>query len=145
MFIKVRNYLAAKFTTENFMIRVRGPPANYVYGCYMTPVMRGALGYVSYQKGIIQGHLIHRYASRRSPALCSRIVFRTVLSLDVSILTVFSYYVSVKYTLRGYFWCFCFGVHVTHWLLCQTDEINTIFQPFIGYIYKGIDEFQCCC
>ena len=67
---------------------------------------RGAFGYVSYQKGIIQGHLVHRYASRRARALWSRIVFRTVLSLDVSTPTVFLHFMSVKYTLRGYFWCF---------------------------------------
>ena len=30
-----------------------------------------------------------------------------------------------------------FSLHVAHWLLCQTDEINTIFQPSIGYIYMG--------
>ena len=107
MLIKARNYLAPNFTTEDFRIQVRGPYANYVYGCRMTPVMRGALGYVSYQKGIIQGHLAHRYASRRAPVLCSRIVFRSVLSLDVSTQTVFLYYMLVKYTLRVYFWCFC--------------------------------------
>ena len=133
MFIKVRNYLAPNFTTEDFRIQVRGPPANYVYGCHMTPVTCGALGYVSYQKGIIQGHLVQRYASMRAPTLCSRIVFRTVLSLDVSTQTVFLYYMAMKYTFRGYFWCF--GVHVTHMLLSETDEINTTFRPFIGYIY----------
>ena len=106
MFIKVRNYLAPNFTTEDFRIQVMGPTANYVYGCHMTLVMRWTLGYVSYQKGIIQGHLVHRYASRRSPALCHRIVFRTVKSLDVSTQTAFSYYMCIKYTLRGYFRCF---------------------------------------
>ena len=30
-----------------------------------------------------------------------------------------------KHTLRNIFLCFC--VHATHWLLCLTDEINTIF------------------
>ena len=84
LFIKVRNYLAHNFTTEDFMIQVWGPLAKYIYGCYMTPVTRGALRYVSYQKGIIQGHIVHRYASRRAPVLRSRIVLRTVLSLDVS-------------------------------------------------------------
>ena len=34
-----------------------------------------------------------------------------------------------------------FGVHVTHMLLCETAEINTIFRPFIAYIYEGIGEF----
>ena len=106
MFIKVINYLAPNFTTEDFRIQGRGPPANYVYGCHMTTVMRGALVYVSYQKGIIQGDLVHRYASRRAAALCSRNMFRTVLSLDVSTQTIFRNYMSVKYTLRGYFWCF---------------------------------------
>ena len=28
-------------------------------------------------------------------------------------------------------------IHVTHWLLCETDEINTVFQSFIGYVYGG--------
>ena len=133
MFIKVRNYLAPNFTTEDFGIQVRGHPAKYVYGCHMTPVMRGALGYVSYQKGIIQGHPVHRYATGKAPSLCSRVVFRAVLSLDVSTQTVFLCYMSVKYTLRSYFCCFC--VHVTHWVVLSTDDINTIFQPFIGYIY----------
>ena len=133
LFIKVRNYLAPNFTTEDFRIQVRRPRANYVYGCHLTPVTRGSLGYVSYQKGIIQGQLVHRYATRRAPALCSRVL--TVLSLVVSTQTVFLYCMSMKYTLMGHFWCF--GVHVTHWLLCQTDEINTIFQPFIGFYIWG--------
>ena len=109
MFIMVRNYLAPNFTKEDFGIQVRGLPANYVYGCHLTPVTCGTVGYVSYQKGIIQGHFVNRYALRRAPALCSRIVFRTVLS------PVIVYYKSVKYTLRGYFccfWCSFYGVHV---------------------------------
>ena len=76
-------------------------------------------------KGIIQGHLVHRYTPRKATVLCSRIVFWAVLSLDVSTQTVFLYYMSVKYTLKHFF--LCFGVHVTPWLVCQTDEINTIF------------------
>ena len=128
MFIKVRNYLAPKFTTEDFRIQVRGYPANYVYGWHMTPVTHGALGYVSYQKGIIQGHLVHRYATRKAPSLCSRVVFRAVLSLDVSTQTVFLCYMSVKYTLRGYFWFFV-CVHVTHWLLCQQMKSMLFFNP----------------
>ena len=135
MFIMVRNYLAANFTTEDLRIQVRGLPANYVYGCQMTPVTRGALGYISYQKGIIQWQLVHRYASRRVPALCPRIVLRTVLSLDVSTQTVFQYDMSVK-ILWGVI-SDVFGVHVTFWFLCQTDEINTIFQPFVSYLYEG--------
>ena len=90
MFIKVRNYLAPNFTIEDFRVQVRTPPANYVYGCHITLVTRGALGYVSYQKGIIQGHLVHRYASRRAQTPCSWTVFQTVLSLDVST-RLFSY------------------------------------------------------
>ena len=90
MFIKVRNYLAPNFTTKYFRVQMRTPPANYVYGCHITLVTRGALGYVSYQKSIIQGHLGHRYASRGAPAPCSRIVFQTVFSLDVST-RLFSY------------------------------------------------------
>ena len=108
MFIKVRNYLAPNFTTEDFRIQVRGLPTNYIYGCHMTPVTRGTLGYAPHQKGIIQGHLVHRYAPRRAPALCSSIVFQTVLSLYVSTQTVFIYYMSVKHILRGYFLCFLY-------------------------------------
>ena len=70
----------------------------------MTSVSRGALGYVSHQKGFIQGHPVHMYATGKAPSLCSRVVFRAVLSLDVSTQTVFLCYMSVKYTLRGYFW-----------------------------------------
>ena len=33
-----------------------------------------------------------------------------------------------------------FGVHVKHWFLFQADEINTIFQPFIGYLDEGTVE-----
>ena len=133
MLIKIRKYLAPNFITGDFRIRVRGPPANYVYGSHMTLVTRGSLGYSSHQKGVIQGHLVYRYASRRAPALCSMIMFRTVLSVDVSTQTVFICYVRKIY-LEGLFLMFC-DVHVTHWILCQTDEINTVFQSFIGYIY----------
>ena len=38
-----------------------------------------------------------------------------------------------------------FGVHVTHRLLCQTDAINTIFQPFIGYLCEGTGGFKYYC
>ena len=134
MFIKRKMYLAPNFTTEDFRIQVRGHLANYVYGCHVTPVTRGTLGYASYQKGIIQGHLVHRYAPRKATVLCSRIVFWAVLSLDLSTQTVFLYYMSVKYTFKRYFWCF--GVHVTYWLLCQTDEINTVLSTLHRlYIY----------
>ena len=111
MFIKVKNYLAPNFTTKDFRIQVR----------VLLPIMsmavtwRGALEYVSYQKGIIQGHLVNRYASRRAPALCSRIVFRTVLSLDVSTQTIYLYHMSEKYSLRGYlgdFRCTCYALLV---------------------------------
>ena len=101
----------------------------------MTLVTRGSLGYSSHQKGVIQGHLVHRYASRRAPALCSMIMFRTVLSLDVSTQTVFLYYVRKIY-LEGLFLMVC-GVHVTHWLSCQTDEINTVLQSFIGFYMRA--------
>ena len=136
MFIKVRNLSCSKFYNR---IRVRGPPANYVYCCHMTPATRGSLGYASHQKGIVQGHTVHRYASRRAPALCPMIMFRTVLPLDVCTQTVFLYYIRKIY-FEGLFLILC-GVHVTHWLLCQTDEINTVFQSFIGYIYEGTGKF----
>ena len=132
MFIKVPNYLAPNFTTEDFMIQVRGHLVKYFYGCHMTPVTRGALGYVPYQKGIIQGHLVHMYATRKASSLCSRVVFRAVLSLDVSTQTLFLCYMSVKYTLRGYF---CFLCPCYALVVMSTEEINAIFEPFIGYIY----------
>ena len=132
MFIKIRNYLAPNFTTEDSRIQDRGHPAKYVYGCHMTPVTRGALGYVPYQKGIIQGHLVHRYATRKASSPCSRVVFRAVLSLDVSTQTVFLCYMSVKHTLRGYFGGGGGGgggVHLTHWLLCQQIKSIRFFNP----------------
>ena len=60
------------------------------------------------------------------------IMFRTVLSLDVSTQTVFLEYVGKIY-LEGLFLMFC-GVHVTHWLLCQTDEIQIQIQMQIQYV-----------
>ena len=140
MFIKVKNYLGPNFTAEDFRIQVNGHSANYVYGCHVTTVTRGALGYVSYYEGIIQGHPGHRYAAREALCLCSRDVFRAVLSLDVSTQTFSLYIMSVKHTLRGYVWFF-YRVHVMYGLLCQTNEINTIFQPFIGYRYGRTNEF----
>ena len=76
---------------------------------------------------IIQGHLVNRYASRRSHALCSRIVFRTVLSLDLSTQTVFLYYMTVN-TLRGYFWCFLVSMLRT---ACYVKQMKSIqfFNP----------------
>ena len=96
IFIMVRNHLTPKFTGEDFRIQVRGPPANYLYGCHLTPVTRGSHWYLSYQKGIIQGHPGHRYETREALGLCYRIVFRTVYSLDVSTQTVFLYYMLVR-------------------------------------------------
>ena len=88
------------------MVKVRTPPANYVYGCHMTLVTRGALGYVSYQKGIIQGHLAHRYKNKESPrpVLQDRVSDCTFTRCKHQ--TVFLYCMSVKYTFRGYLWCF---------------------------------------
>ena len=102
MFMEVRTYLAPKLTAEDLRIQVRGPPANYVYSYHIIPDTSWALGYVSYQKGIIQGHPDYRYATRDALGLCFRIMFRAVLSLDVSTQTVFLYF---KYYLRGYFRC----------------------------------------
>ena len=120
-------HLAPNFTTEDFRIQVRGHPAKYVYGCHMTQVTRGALEYVSYQKGIIQGHLVHRYATRKAPSLCSRVLFRAVLSLDVSTQTVFLCYMSVNIpwgVISDFFVCECYTL-----VVMSTDEINTIFNP----------------
>ena len=38
-----------------------------------------------------------------------------------------------------------FRVYVTHSLLCQTDEINTIFQPFFGYVFESTGKFYGYC
>ena len=135
MFIKVRNYLTPYFTTEDFRIQVRGPLANYVYGCHVTPVMRGAIGFVYYQKGIIQGHLVHRYEPKKAIILCPRTMLWAVLSLDVSTQTVSLYYMSIKYTLKRYFWCF--GVHVTHWLVMSNrwNQYNFFNPSSVIYIW----------
>ena len=98
----------------------------------MTPVTRGALGYVSYQRGVIQGRLVHRYASRRAPVLCSRMVFRTVLSLDVSTQIVFPYYMSVKYIFRGYFWCFLASLLRTG---CYAKQMKSIHFLTLHWLY----------
>ena len=108
MFIKARKNLAAYFTTttEDFRIQFMSPHDNYFYGCPVAPVT-----HVSYQKGIIQGHPGHRCPTRKALGLCSRIVFRAVISPDVSTQSVFRYYMSVKHIWGNYFWCF--GVYVT--------------------------------
>ena len=62
--------------------------------------------------------------------LCYRIVFQPVLSLDVSTQTVFFYITCPKSILWGIISA-VFRVHVTPRLLCQTDEINTIFNPSV--------------
>ena len=134
MFIKVRNHLAPNFTGEDFRIQVRGPFANYVYGCHVTPVTRGAHWYLSHQKSIIQGHPGHRYATREALGLCSRIVFRVVFALDVNTQTIFLYYMSVKHTLRGYFLWFFVSMLRTG---CYTKQMKSIqfFNPsLVGYI-----------
>ena len=132
MFIKLRNYLD---TIELYNRRLQDPSygfANHVYDCHMTPVTRGALRYVSYQKGILQGHPGHRYAIRAALDLFSRIVFWAVLSIDISRQTV-------SYITCIFWWVISNDlkcVHVSHWLLCQTDESNTIFKPS-SVIYIG--------
>ena len=128
MFITVRNHLAPNFTTEDFRILFRSHPAKYVYRYNMTPVTRGAHGYVSYKKGIIQQHLVHRYATRKAPSLCSRVVFWAVLSLVVSTQTVFVCYMSVN-ILWGFISdhsgvCACYAL-----VVISTDEINMFFKP----------------
>ena len=119
----MRNHLTPNFTGEDFKIQVRGPPANYVYGCHVTQDTRGAHWYLSYQKGIIQGHTGHRYEIREALGLCSKIVFRAVFSLGISTQTVFLYYMSVKYTLRGYFWWFFVSMLHTG---CNAKQMKSI-------------------
>ena len=100
MLVKARDYLSPNCSAEEFRFQIRGPPVNYFYGCHVTTVTLGALGYVSFQKGIIQGHSGHKYATREAPGLCPRIVFRAVLWQDIITQIVFLYYMSVK-TLWG--------------------------------------------
>ena len=69
MFILVGKYIAPYFTAEDFRIQVRGPLANHVHGCHVATVTRGAPGYVSYQKGIIQGRPGHMCPTRESLGL----------------------------------------------------------------------------
>ena len=128
MFIEVRNHLASNFTGEDLRITVRGPPANYVYGCHVTPVTRGAHWYLFHQNGIIQGHPGHRYATSEALDLCSRIVFRAVSSLDANTQTIFLYYMSVKYALRGCFLWFFVSMLCTG---CNAKQMKSIqfFNP----------------
>ena len=117
--------------TEDFRIQVRGPPDNYVYGCHMTQVTRGALGYVSSQKGIIQGLLFKESPCHVFQDRVSDCVFTICKQQECFPISHILWRISSD----------VFGVHVTHWLLCQTDEINTIFQSFIGYLYEDTGEF----
>ena len=96
----------------------------------MTLVTRGSLGYSSHQKGVIQGHPVHRYASRRAPALCSMIMLRAALSLDVSTQTVFLYYVRKIY-LEGLFLMFC-GVHA---LVIMSNRWNQYVFSILHRLY----------
>ena len=93
MFIKVRTYLAPNVKTEDFRIQVRDPLANYVYGCHVTPVMRGALNMHLSRKASFNDTLFIGMHQRKATVLCSRIVFWAVLSLDASNQTVFLYYI----------------------------------------------------
>ena len=79
-------------------------------------------------------------SNKGSPKPVHGIVFQAIISLDVSFKTVFPYYIVHKVYLKGLFRMF-FHVHVTHWLLCQTDEISTIFQLCIDYVYAATGEF----
>ena len=134
MFIKVRNHLAPNFTREEFRIQVRGALPN-ISLAVVTPVTRGAHWYLSHQKGIIQGHPGHRYATREALGLCSRIVFRAVFSLDVSTHTIFLYNVSVKYALRGYFLWFFVSMLPTG---CYAKQIKSIQFPNLSLVrYMG--------
>ena len=121
MFNKVRNCVGPNITAEDFGVKVRGAPANYVYDFHVKPVTRGSLGYGSYHKDIIQGHPGQRYATGEAFGLCSRFVFRAVLSLDLITQTVLLYYMSVKYPSFDELFRMFFRVQVTPWLLWQTD------------------------
>ena len=70
MFSKVKKkYLTPYVKVEDFRIQVKCPPANYVCACHGTSVKRGALGYVSYQKGVILRHPGHIVAQVDSTAI----------------------------------------------------------------------------
>ena len=121
------------FTTEDFRVQVMSSLANYVYGCHMTLVTHGALGYASYQKGIIQGHLVHRYASGRTPTPYSRTVFRAVLWLDVGTRLISC--ITCPQNIHrgvGYFWCFwrpCYALVVmsNRW---NQDKFSTLHRLY---------------
>ena len=46
-------HITPYFTVEDFRVQFGVPAVSYIYGCHVT---RGVLGYVPYQKGVIQGH-----------------------------------------------------------------------------------------
>ena len=128
MFFKVTKLLASNFTTEDFRIQVRVllPTMSVTVTWHRLCV---GLSDVSYQKGIIQGHLVHRYASTRDPALCSRrIVFLTILSLNVSTHTIFPYYMSVKIYIEGLFLMFLVSMLHTGCYVKQMKSME-LFNP----------------
>ena len=94
----------------------------------MTPVTGGALWYVSCQKGIIQGHLVHRYASRRAPALCSRIIFSDCTFTKCRQPDCFPILHVRKYSLRGYFSCLLVSMLRTGCYVKQMKSIQ-FFNP----------------
>ena len=105
---------------------------------HMTLVTRGFLGYSSHQKGVIQGHLVHRYASRRVPALGSMIMFRTVLSLDVSTQTIFPDYVRKIY-LEGLFLMFVVSMLRTGYYVQQMKSIRFFNSSSVIYMRTQVN------
>ena len=84
------------------------------------------------RKASFKDTFVHRYATRKAPSLCSRIVFRTVVSLDVSTQTVFLYYMSNKCNLRGFLWCFLVstlrtGCYVNGWNQYNFSTLHRLY------------------
>ena len=125
----VKRYLTPYFTADSNRIQFGGPPAHHIHGCYLM-----------FTCGPLVCTLSERHHSRTPRSQVSiRRTSRPALQDRVSgsnpiwyKLTVFYYYISVK-SILGIILELC-RVRVMCWFLCQTDEINTIFNP-VSVIY----------
>ena len=128
MFVKVRNYPATNFTAEDF--RIQGS------SCQLCLWMSRDLGYtwifrhVSYQKGTIQGHPGHRYATRA--------VLQDRVSGCILTRCMHPDCFPISHFRKGYFEGLYLMFFVS--MLRTGCYANTNFQPFIGYRYGGTGE-----
>ena len=126
MFIKVRNYLAPNITTDNIGIQVRGHPAKYVYGCYMTPFREGPSDmYITRKASLKDTLFICMQHGIPLPVLQGRVLCCTFTRCKhpdcLPMLHVRRIY------FEGLFMISC--VHVTHWLLYQQMKSIRFFNP----------------